>query len=148
MNWQSSKREIADLEPRDQPRQRDLRRIASAAEHALAEKGAAELHAIDSADQVAAVPDFDRMGVARAVQREHRALDLGVDPGFVALGAADDHAGEIAVLGDCEPAERMVRRSERERWKPSSGMIARWRGSTQNSSSASRLSAIGKMPVA
>ena len=44
--------------------------------------------------------------------------------------------------------ERSVRRKERETWKPSSGMIARLRGSTQNSSPASRLSAIGKIPVA
>src|SRR5256885_16794499 len=44
--------------------------------------------------------------------------------------------------------ERMVRRSERETWKWSSGMIARFLGSTQNRSSASRLSAMGKMPVA
>jgi hypothetical protein len=33
-------------------------------------------------------------------------------------------------------------------WNLSSGMIARLRGSTQNSSGASRLSAIGKMPAA
>ncbi len=44
--------------------------------------------------------------------------------------------------------ERSVRLSERDKWKRSSGRIARLRGSTQNSSAASRLSAIGKMPVA
>jgi hypothetical protein len=33
-------------------------------------------------------------------------------------------------------------------WNLSSGMIARERGSTQKSSDASRLSAIGKMPEA
>ena len=44
------------------------------------------------------------MGVARAVQREHRALELGVDPGLLAVGAGGDDAGEIAVAGDREPA--------------------------------------------
>ena len=44
------------------------------------------------------------MGVARAVQREHRALDLGVDPGLLAVGAGGDDAGEIAVAGDRELA--------------------------------------------
>ena len=94
MNWQSSKREIADLQPRDQPGQRDLRRVGRPAEHALAEERAAELHAVEAADQLAAVPHFDRMGVAGAVQREHRALDLGVDPGLLALGAGGDDRGE------------------------------------------------------
>jgi hypothetical protein len=44
--------------------------------------------------------------------------------------------------------ERSVLRSERDTWNLASGMIARWRGSTQKRSSASRLSAIGKMPLA
>jgi len=38
--------EIADLEPRDEPRQRNLRGIGHPAEHAFAEKGSAELHSI------------------------------------------------------------------------------------------------------
>ena len=98
------KREIADLEARDQPGERDLRRIGSAAEHALAEKGAAELHAVEAADQLGAFPDLDRMGMARAVERDHRVLELGVDPGLLAFGAGGDHAGEIAVVSDDEPA--------------------------------------------
>ena len=44
--------------------------------------------------------------------------------------------------------ERKARRSDRDMWNRGSGMIARWRGSTQNSSAASRLSAIGKIPAA
>src|SRR5437660_10750258 len=44
------------------------------------------------------------MGVARAVERKHRSLELGVDPGLLAVGAAGDHAGEIAVAGDGELA--------------------------------------------
>ncbi|ODU69660.1 MAG: hypothetical protein ABT11_11730 [Novosphingobium sp. SCN 66-18] len=42
---------------------------------------------------------------------------------------------------------RSVRASERDRWNPSSGRIARMRGSTQNTSGSSRLSAIGKIPA-
>ena len=44
--------------------------------------------------------------------------------------------------------ERNVRRNDRDMWKPARGMMARLRGSTQNSSAASRLSAIGKIPAA
>ena len=107
-------REIADLEARDQPGERDLRRVGRAAEHAFAEEGAAELHAVEAADQRVAVPHLDRMGVARAVEREHRVLELGVDPGLLAVGAGGDHAGEIAVAGDREPA-RAERPAERAR---------------------------------
>jgi hypothetical protein len=42
--------EIARREPRYQPRERDLRRIALTAEHALAEERAAELYAVKAAD--------------------------------------------------------------------------------------------------
>src|SRR5437868_13216444 len=97
--------EIADLEPSDEPGERDLRGVPFAAEHALAEEGAAQLHAIDSADEVGAVPDLDRMGMARRVQSEHRPLDVGVDPRLLAVGTAGDHAREIPVVADLEPAE-------------------------------------------
>ena len=43
---------------------------------------------------------------------------------------------------------RSTRSSERDRCSPSSGRIARQRGSTQNTSADVRLSAIGKMPIA
>ena len=46
-------REIADLEPGDEPGERDLRRVARAAEHAFAEEGTAELHAIEPTDEFA-----------------------------------------------------------------------------------------------
>ncbi|MEA3081991.1 MAG: hypothetical protein QOD54_1659 [Sphingomonadales bacterium] len=58
------KREIADLKARDKPSQRNLGCIARAAEHALAEERAAELHAIEAANELAALPDLNRMGVA------------------------------------------------------------------------------------
>jgi hypothetical protein len=44
--------------------------------------------------------------------------------------------------------ERTRRASECDKWKESSGMIARLRGSTQKMSPASRLSAMGKIPAA
>src|SRR5438067_5718334 len=64
------------------------------------------------------------MGVTRSVEREHGLLELGVDPGLLAVGAGGDHSGEIAVARDCElaradrPAERardveMVERNNR-----------------------------------
>src|SRR6185312_17177837 len=81
------KREIADLQARDQPGERDLGCVGPAAEHAFAEKGAAELHAIEAADQVVRLPYLDRMGVAGAVERDHRVLELGVDPRLLAVGA-------------------------------------------------------------
>jgi hypothetical protein len=44
--------------------------------------------------------------------------------------------------------DRIVLRSERDIRNPSNGRIARRLGSTQNTSLASRLSAIGKTPIA
>ena len=112
MNWQSSKREIAGLEAGDKPGKRDLRCVGHAAEHAFAEEGAAELHAVEPADEIARLPDLDRMGVAGSVEREHRLLELGVDPGFLAVGAGGDHRREIAVARDREiaGAERAAER--------------------------------------
>jgi hypothetical protein len=96
--------EIADLEPRDEPRERDFRGVARTAEHALAKESAAELHAIEPADERPLVPYLDRMGVARAVEREHGALEVGVDPGLFAVGAGGDGAREGAVEGDRKAA--------------------------------------------
>ena len=53
MNWQSSSVKLPDLEARDKPGQRDLRGVGHPAEHAFAEEGAAELHAVEPADQIA-----------------------------------------------------------------------------------------------
>jgi hypothetical protein len=86
------KREIADLEAGDKPRQRDLRGIARAAEHAFAEERAAKLHPVQPTDEFAALAHLDRMGVARLMERQHRLLELGVDPGLLAVGAGGDHA--------------------------------------------------------
>ena len=94
MNWQSRSVKLPTSKARDQPGKRDLRRIGRAAEHAFAEEGAAELHAVETADESLVLPHLDRMGVARAVEREHRAFELGVDPGLLAVGAGGDDARE------------------------------------------------------
>ena len=53
MNWQSSRVKWPTLQPRHQPGERDLRRVGRAAEHRFAEEGAAELDAVEPADEVA-----------------------------------------------------------------------------------------------
>jgi hypothetical protein len=89
----------ADLQPRDQPGQRDLRRIAARREHAFAEKGGAEIDSVEAADERALVPAFDRMGVAALVEQAIASFDVGVDPGLLALGAAFHHFGEGGIAG-------------------------------------------------
>jgi len=95
-------REIADLKPGHEPGQRHLRRIAGAAEHALAEEGAPELHTIKASDELAAQAHFDRMGVTRLVERKHRPLELTVDPGLLAVRAGGDDRCKILVVGHVE----------------------------------------------
>lgn len=92
------KGEVANPEACNEPCERDLRSIGSAAEHALAKESAAELHAVETADELIAFEDLDRVGVARALKRDHRMLELGIDPGLLAFGAGGDHAGEIPVM--------------------------------------------------
>src|SRR6202008_4919984 len=75
-------------------------------EHALAEEGAAEGDAVESADQRVAVVDLDAVAVAPLVELTIEAVDAPVDPGARAarprFGAAIEHAVEIAVDGDGE----------------------------------------------
>jgi len=93
--------ESADLQARDQISERDLGRVIGAAEHALAEKGAAQPHAVEAADQLVARPGFDRMGIAAAMQLRISDLDIGIDPGVGAacgrLGTVRHHRAEGAV---------------------------------------------------
>jgi hypothetical protein len=96
--------EVAGLEPCYEPGERDFRGVAGAAEHALAEEGAAELYAVKAADELAALPDLDRVGVAGPVQRQHRLFELGVDPCLLAFGAGCDHFSKIEIMRDFEPA--------------------------------------------
>ena len=94
MNWQSSSVNPPTRSRADQPGDRDLRRIARAADHRFAEKGAAEREAVEPADQRLAVPHLDRMREALCVERDEDLLDLPVDPGVGAiLGAIRRTAG-------------------------------------------------------
>lgn len=81
----------------NEPRERDLRGIRSAAEHRLAEESAAELHAIKAADKLFAEPAFDRMRVADCMQAQRRPLDDIVNPRFVAVGAGEHYLMERLV---------------------------------------------------
>jgi hypothetical protein len=96
--------EMADLEPRDEPGERDLRRVGRVAEHRFAEKGAPQLDPVKAADEIARPvlmgdPAFDRMGVAGVVQVACRLLDRSVDPRLLAVGAGEDDGIEGLVGG-------------------------------------------------
>lgn len=73
-------RETAGFQPRDQPGQRDLRRIRLTREHALAKEGAAQRDAVEATDQPIAVPAFDAVGMAHGEQASARLEDRHVDP--------------------------------------------------------------------
>jgi len=93
-------------EARGEMHERDLGRVIGAAEHALAEKGAADRDAIKPADQPVAVPAFDGMGVAlpvkRAIEIDDRRVDPGVRPVRMRLAARLDDAREGGVERDAE----------------------------------------------
>src|SRR5262249_56777359 len=98
--------EAAGAQPRHQMHHRDFRGVARAVEHALAEEGAAEAHAVEPADQRSAVVDLDGMAVPDAVETEIEIADALVDPGAGAAGrrrgTAVDHPVEVAVAYDRE----------------------------------------------
>jgi len=93
-------------QPRDKMRERDLRGVAFAAEHALAEKSPAKSDAIEAADQPAFVPGLDRMSMSAPVQIGIGDLDRRIDPGIGAIGGAGGafgyDLGESLVGGDRE----------------------------------------------
>ena len=95
---------MAHLEARDEPGERNLRRVGHPAEHRFAEKGTAQLHAIESANQFAVMPAFDRMGMTDGVEADRRSLNHAVDPGFLPVGAGEDHRMEGGIAGDGKPA--------------------------------------------
>ena len=64
-----------------EPGQSDLRSIGFSRHHAFAEKGLAQSNAIESARQLIAIPNLDRMRKADFVQMPVCLLDLLVDPG-------------------------------------------------------------------
>src|SRR5438128_12608668 len=74
--------------------------------HALAEEGAPEADTIESAGEVAVLPDLDAVAMAELVQTEIEVADALVDPGIVApflrRGTASDHGLEGGVCRDRE----------------------------------------------
>ena len=72
------------FEPGDEIDERNLARIAGAGEHALAEKGTAEMHAVKSAGEHAVLPDLNRMAMAEREQFAIETADAPVDPGRAA----------------------------------------------------------------
>src|SRR3546814_20164897 len=74
--------EAADLQARNQPRQRYLRCIAFAAEHAFAKKGAAKRYAIETADALAFQPAFNTVRMPPLEKRKPCQFDRLVDPAF------------------------------------------------------------------
>ena len=66
----------ADPQPRHQPGERHLGRVAPGREHALAEEGGAEADSVEAAGELALVPAFDRMGVAAGVEEAVALLDV------------------------------------------------------------------------
>lgn len=74
-------REAPIFQSGDEIDQRDLARVAGSREHALAEKGTAEMHAVKAAGKGAVLPDLDRMAMAEREQIAIEAPDPPVDPG-------------------------------------------------------------------
>jgi len=100
-------RELAYLEPRDEPGKGDFGSIGLSAEHRFAKKGAAQFDPIESADQFACpiaidVPAFDRVCMTRSVEVACRLLDRAVDPRFATIGASTDDGVEGDVMRDGE----------------------------------------------
>src|SRR5687768_13450815 len=81
--------------------QRHLGSVAGAMEHALAEEGAGEAHAIKSSDEFILFVYLDAVAMAALVQLAIELADAAVDPGAPAsrLGsrATRDHRLEIAI---------------------------------------------------
>src|SRR5690606_37663028 len=96
----------AGLEPRDEMDEGDLRGVAGAVEHALAEERAGERHAIQPADQRVSVIDLDGVAMSDVEQLAVERADARIDPGAVAaacdLRAAVDHRVEVAIDMDGE----------------------------------------------
>src|SRR3954453_11976462 len=104
--------EAADAQPGDEMDESHLAGIGGAAEHALAEEGGAELHAVKAADQRIANPALDAMRRAALEERGVKADDLVVDPGLRTLagrfGTAAHYRleGAVAAYGEAAAAHR------------------------------------------
>jgi hypothetical protein len=73
---------------RNQPSQRDFGCVIRPTEHAFAAKHLIETDAIESADQLAVLPAFDRMGVAYTMQRGVAVGDPVADPAAAIFACA------------------------------------------------------------
>ncbi len=97
----------ADPQSRDEPSERDLRRVARPRHHAFAEERAAKREAIEPADEPLPFPAFDRMRKAEPVERGESGFDLPADPGFGPVGGAfgteADHGLERGIGGHSKP---------------------------------------------
>ena len=93
--------EVANPKPGDKPGERDLRCVRAAADHAFAKEGAAERQAVEAADQIFAVPTFDRMGVAEPMEFAEHPGDPAIDPGIGSV------RGSLRAQGD-DLIERLV----------------------------------------
>ena len=119
-------RETAGAQPGDQRDQRELRRVAVPAEHALAEEGAAEADAVKPADKLAVLLDLHRVGVAEPVQLAIEPGDPAVDPGLRRARRRRLSRREVAVDNDLEGRRPgSPARSRRETCNPSSGRTPR-----------------------
>ena len=109
--------EAARLQPLDQPDEADLRGVALTREHAFAEEGAAERHAVEPADETLALPCLDSVAVAEAEKLAIGLANRPVDPGalavFALFRAAFDDRLEIGIEGDAErfPPHRLFEAS-------------------------------------
>jgi len=115
-------RVLAMAQPGDQVRQRQLAGLGLAAEHAFAEKGAAQRHAVEPADQLAVDARLHAVRVPAFVQRSVKRADVWIDPGVFAidvwLGAEIDHGFEVAINSEAEAvlahgAQKPARHGER-----------------------------------
>jgi len=128
-------------EARHEMGERNLAGIAHAAEHALAEEGAADANAVEPADQLLRVPRLHAVGAAEAVELEIGCTHLGCDPGAGTRRArcrtSVDHASEIPVdrevetavaqrLGETAGAAELLRKEDRARvWRPPQDRLSR-----------------------
>ena len=98
--------EAAGTQPRHQMHQRHLRGVARAVEHALAEECPAQAHAVEAPGQDAVLVGFDAVAMPNVIELLIERADARVDPGArparLRLGAAIEHALEVAVDRDAE----------------------------------------------
>ena len=92
--------EAASDQPGSEMNERDFARITLARDHAFAEEGRPQNDAIKPADELFAVPAFNRMGMALFVQDIIGIDDRAIDPSRRACRAKMDHLIKVAVDPD------------------------------------------------